>query len=253
MEPAVTSYFDKDIENLELSEFEKNGLQVYRNYTKSLTEQRQKEFVAYINAKPFDPAPLEKMLQKILQEDARFLPVIACAFADDELKDLFAGAIRPGIPGGKTAMLGPYGPLSTFFNRIQLGYAFDLISADILEDLDLLRSARNRIAHEWDIRALCDFCDTKHIQKIIEFDMTPLLSAFGSSVSAKTNPAVALRLRLIWLLSRLVGECRYYFQAKRLGLDPQQLLLKGPSINCQTMSTKLAVDYTIKLASQTES
>ena len=122
MEPAVTSYFDKDIENLELSEFEKNGLQVYRNYTKSLTEQRQKEFVAYINAKPSDPAPLEKMLQKILQEDARFLPVIACAFADDQLKDLFAGAIRPGIPGGKTAMLGPYGPLSTFFNRIQLGY-----------------------------------------------------------------------------------------------------------------------------------
>ena len=244
----MTSYFDKDIENLELSENEKNGLQIYRNHTRHFTEQRQKEFAAYINTKPFDPATLEKMLQKILQEDARFLPVIACAFADDELKDLFAGAIRPGVPGGKSAMLGPYGPLSTFFNRIQLGYAFDLVSADILEDLDLLRNARNRTAHEWDIRALSEFCDTKHIQKIIEFDMTPLLSAFGSSVSARTNPTVALRLRLIWLLSRLVGECRYYFRAKQMGLDPQQLLLKGPSMNCQIMSTKLAVDYTVKLA-----
>jgi hypothetical protein len=250
VEHTVASNFDRDIENLEISEFEKNGLQVYRNHTKSLTEQRQREFVAYINTKQFDPAPLERILQKILQEDARFLPVIACAFADEELKGLFAEAIRPGVPGGKSAMLGPYGPLSTFFNRIQLGYAFDLINADILEDLDLLRNARNRIAHEWDIRALSDFCDTKHIQKIIEFDMTPLLSGFGYSVSAKTNPAVALRLRLIWLLSRLVGECRYYFRAKQLGLDPQHLLLKGPSMNCQVMSTKLAVSYTVKLTEE---
>jgi hypothetical protein len=248
----VTSHFDKDIENLELSEFEKNGLQIYRNYTKSLTEQRQKEFAAYFNTKPFNPAPLERMLQNILKEDARFLPVIACAFADDELKTLFTETIRPGVPDGRSAMLGPYGPLSTFFNRIQLGYAFDLVSADILEDLDLLRNARNRIAHEWDIRALSEFCDTKHIQKIIEFDMTPLLSGFGYSVSARTSPTVALRLRLIWLLSRLVGECRYYFRAKRLGLDPQHLLLEGPSMDCQVMSTKLAVEYTVKLTAELE-
>jgi hypothetical protein len=100
---GMTSYFDSDIDNLELSEVEKHGLQGHRNYTKSLTEQRQKEFVTYINAKLFDPAPLEKLLQKILQEDPRFLPVITCAFADDELKTLFSEAIRPGVPGGKSA------------------------------------------------------------------------------------------------------------------------------------------------------
>jgi hypothetical protein len=36
---AMASCFDADIDNLDLSEFEKNGLQVYRNHTKSLTEQ----------------------------------------------------------------------------------------------------------------------------------------------------------------------------------------------------------------------
>jgi DNA-binding MltR family transcriptional regulator len=39
------------------------------------------------------------------------------------------------------------GPLHTFAGKIQMGYALDIIDADIQHDLDLLRNLRNGVAH----------------------------------------------------------------------------------------------------------
>jgi len=61
----------------------------------------------------------------IQKEDVKFVPVIACAFADEELAEMFKAFLPDGIPGGKKGLLGSFGPLSNLFNRIQFAYAFD--------------------------------------------------------------------------------------------------------------------------------
>jgi hypothetical protein len=42
-------------------------------------------------------------------------------------------------------MFGGYGALSDLAKRIQLAYALDILSPDLMEELDRLRSARNAI------------------------------------------------------------------------------------------------------------
>jgi hypothetical protein len=137
--------WDADIAATDLSDVEKNGLQVYRNYNKSFTDAREKQFAQGVDYAPPDTSELENVLSLIVTEDIRFVPVIACAFADDDLAEMFKRFIPDGIPGGKKAMLGRFGPVSTLFNRIQFAFAFDMASSDILTALDTLRSHRNKI------------------------------------------------------------------------------------------------------------
>ncbi len=87
----------------------------------------------------------------------RFLPVIVCAFANDVLKATFKEVLPDRIPGGKGSMLGAYGALSDLAKRIQLAYAFDIFSPDLMEELDRLRYARNAISHSWNIESLKGF------------------------------------------------------------------------------------------------
>jgi hypothetical protein len=87
----------------------------------------------------------------------RFLPVIACAFADDVLKATFKEVLPDRIPGRKASMFSGYGALSDLAKRIQLAHAFDVLSPDLMEELDRLRSARNAISHSWNIDSLKDF------------------------------------------------------------------------------------------------
>lgn len=45
--------------------------------------------------------------------------MIACAFADDELKQMFNTFLRDGIPGGKKALVGRFGP----YRRCSLAFS----------------------------------------------------------------------------------------------------------------------------------
>ncbi len=89
----------------------------------------------------------------------RFVPVIACAFADEELKAMFTKFFPNDIPGGKKSMLGRFGSISSLFARIQFALAFDMTHSDVLLALDKLRGHRNDIAHTWDQDKLADFME----------------------------------------------------------------------------------------------
>jgi hypothetical protein len=58
----VKPSWDSDIAALELSDLEKNGLQIYRNYSSAFSEHEIGLFVAEIDAKEFDLADLGKGL-----------------------------------------------------------------------------------------------------------------------------------------------------------------------------------------------
>ena len=86
MSNNADGYWDDDIAALDMSDVEKNGLQVYRNYTKKFAEEREQKFAAKIDENPPDISELSEVISLMLHEDIRFIPVIACAFADEELK-----------------------------------------------------------------------------------------------------------------------------------------------------------------------
>jgi hypothetical protein len=124
-------WFDPDIAAMELGYDEKAGLQIYRNYTRSFEKHAIKRFIETIDREELDLKDLNQLINLIAKEDARFLPVIVCAFADNLLTDVFKSVLPDDIPGGISGMFGGYGPLSSFAKKIQMAYAFDVLSSDL--------------------------------------------------------------------------------------------------------------------------
>jgi hypothetical protein len=100
---------------------------------------------------------LRNALFLLVSEDIRLVPVIAYAFADEDLAEMFKRFLPHGILDGKKAMPGRFGPVSTLFNRIQFSFPLDMASSDILTALDTLRSHRNKISHAWNSALRADF------------------------------------------------------------------------------------------------
>jgi hypothetical protein len=118
-------------------------------------------------------------------------------------------------------MFGGYGVLSDLAKRIQLAYAFDILSPDLMEELDRLRSARNAISHSWNVDSLKDFftkgplADMHRMEEVLaeRKDLT-------EELSRGFEPLAAFRLRLIWIVGRLVYEAAAYNRAKKARLHP---------------------------------
>jgi hypothetical protein len=124
------TWLDPDIDAMELGEHEKAGLQVYRNYTASFERHAIKRFVETIDREPFETDDLARLLNAVANDEARLLPVIVCAYADEILKDVFKRLIPENTPGGKSELLGGYGPLADLSKRVKLAFVFDILSPD---------------------------------------------------------------------------------------------------------------------------
>ena len=225
----MSEFWDEDISVLNLSDAEKNGLQVYRNYKRAFDVHAEKVFAEEIDAEPFDTESLERVLALITKEDVRFLPVVACAYCDDLLKAMFKAELPEDVPGGASALFGPYGPLSTLFNRLQLAAVFNMLSPDLINDLDRIRKARNDISHSWDISAFQEFFTKGVVSNLYPVDSllakeTEKLPLFSTEI----DPLKAFRVRLIWLTARFTYEVTYYPRAKRCRLLPVSALF-GPN------------------------
>ena len=146
--------FDPDIAAMNLSDTERNGMQVYRNYSKAFEEDRAKRFAESAPTQPDAIRTLTEILQLIVREEPRTLPVIACAYADEQLKEMFKREIPADVPGGRNALLSGFGPLSRLSQRVQMAHAFGWMSKDILIELDHIRKIRNDISHKWDMNLL---------------------------------------------------------------------------------------------------
>ena len=221
--------WDEDIAALDLSDVEKDGLQVYRNYTLAFEGQAEKVFAKEADAEPFDILALERVLELVAIEDARFLPVIACAYSDDLLTSMFRAELPDSVPSGKSTLFGPHGPLSTLFNRLQLAAAFDMLSPDLISDLDRVRKARNDISHSWDISAFRNFFTEPQSSKLYPVDqvIAENIEELRSSME-DADPQKLFRVRLIWIMALLTYETAYYARAKRHRLSPHKALF-GPN------------------------
>lgn len=225
----MNDFWDDDIAALDLSDIEKNGLQVYRNDTKAFNEHAEKLFAEEVHSEPFDLGRLENLLSQIAVEDVRFLPVIVCAYTDDLLDEMYKSTVPDGVPGGKSAMFSAYGPLSTLFNRIQMAFVFDMLSHDLLNDLNRIRKIRNDMSHSWDINKFKDYFTDEGISKIFPTDMLLTNGLYArEDFPDHIEPLPAFRIKLAWLMARLTYEAPLYARAKLKRLDPNSAIY-GPN------------------------
>ncbi|WP_155982298.1 hypothetical protein [Xanthobacter sp. 126] len=217
--------FDPDIDAMDLDVFEKHGLQLYRNYTRAFESHAEKRFAEQIDSGSANLSELERIAHLIVQEDPRFLPMIVCAYADDELRNMFKISVPEGVPGGKSDILGRMGPFSDLAKRIQLSYIFSMISHDLCIEFDKLRLARNKLAHSWDITSLRGFFEEPRIATINgptealhegrDWFPDPLLELSGLQ---------RFRINLLWLVARMAYEARFWAKARKHRLQPHQAL-----------------------------
>ena len=246
--------WDSDIAALSLTDIEKNGLQVFRNYTRAFEMRAAERFVSESNSAEYDTSKLNGILNLILAEDVRFLPVIACSFSDEQLEEMFKREIPSGVPGGRSSMLSGYGSLSQFSQRIQVAYAFNWMSYDILEELDRLRKIRNDTSHSWDINSVRSKLDT-----LIDCRMIKIEEQLGDGIRLperfwETLPKEALfRVRLIWLLGRCFYESHLFAAAIKRRLNPQLALYGEAKTNLLVCVSAKCVTTTKEIISAAQS
>jgi len=152
----------------------------------------------------------------------RFVPVIACAFADEELKAMFTKFLPNDIREARRACSGGFGPISSLFARIQFAFAFDMTHSDVLLALDKLRGhgmtlpipgTRTAWPTSWN--------PLPHMDELESAFASPRHPLGGEG---DLSADASLRLRTVWLLSRLFYETRFYTLAKMAQLRPFKAL-----------------------------
>jgi hypothetical protein len=225
----MNNTLDSDIAAMKLSDGEKWGLQVYRNYSRAFGEHRVKVFAE--RAAPFEAEVklFEQVAALVVSEEARVVPVIAAAYADDRLEEMFKREISEGVPGGRSALMSGFGPLARFSQRIQMAFAFGWLSKDLLIEFDHIRKIRNDLSHKWDIELL-----ERRMKELIEEKQTPFEEQLGDGVRLPENfhesmqPLDRFRVRAIWMLGRLTYETRLWVPALKAGIAPEEALY-GPN------------------------
>lgn len=118
-------------------------------------------------------------------------------------------------------MLGGYGPLSDLSKRLRMVFAFDVVSKDLVLDIDRIREVRNRVSHDWDLKSADALLGHPKLGALypIEHD----LAEFEAFV-AQLNAEQIFRVRLIWLVGRLTYEAAAYHRAKAARLSTYRAL-----------------------------
>lgn len=220
---------DPDIAAMKLSDGEKWGLQVYRNYSRAFGEHRVKNFVE--QASPFEAEVtlFKQVVALVAAEEPRVVPVIAAAYADERLEEMFKREIPDGVPGGRSALMSGFGPLARLSQRIQMAFAFGWLSKDLLIEFDHIRRIRNDLSHKWNIELL-----ERKLSAFIEEKQTPFEGKLGDGVRLPENfhgsmqPIDRFRVRVVWMLGRLTYETRLWVPALKAGIAPDEVLY-GPN------------------------
>jgi hypothetical protein len=241
----MTDFWDSDIATMKLSDGEKDGLQVFRNYSTAFEAHQARELVRKMNASNSPIEELKKLLSLLVSESPLSLAVIACAYADDQLKEMFKREMPEGIPGGRNELLNGFGPLSRLSQRIQVAYAFSWLSPDLLTELDRLRRVRNDVSHKWDILQL-----QSRLAQLIEQGQEPIEQHLGDGVPLPKSffetlePVQKFRVRLIWLIGRIHYECLLFVPVLKHRLVPTKVLYSSEAPELLSRIAGTCVEHT---------
>lgn len=214
--------YDKDIKDLNISDFEKNGLQVYRNYQNAFIENQIKLFVEDCDNKQYlNLEKLQRVLYLISNEESKYLPIVICSYADECFESMLKRIVPKETPGGAKSLLDGFGSLSSFSNRIQIAYVFDLISKDILIELNALRKVRNDFAHRWDIEENSDKLVNSINSRSVKIED---LLIKGNRIKENLSVEDKWKCHLIVFVGRIHYETELYYSCVKKGLNPTEVL-----------------------------
>lgn len=242
------TWLDVDIRDMKLSYVEKSGLQIYRNYTRSFEEHNIKLFRDALDSEKHDFSQLTHLTHLLVHEDIRFTPIIFCGYADDTLKTVFMDVLPEDVPGGRSSMLSGYGPISTLSGRIRLAHAFNVMSPDLMTQLDAVRKVRNRVSHDWNLKSAAELLDSASLDNLFPIEQLiaeqrPDIHGTGEALDRSSS----LRTRLIWLAGRLTYESAAFNRAKRARLSPAKALYGKDPTKWLTEVARICEDATRSL------
>lgn len=224
----MTDTLDPDIARMTLSEGEKWGMQVYRNYSREFGNYRVKTFVEQAPSFEADVNLFEQISSLVVSEELRAIPVFTSSYVDDRLFEMFKREIPDGVPGGRSALMSGFGPLARLSQRLQMAFAFSWLSKDLIVELDHIRKIRNDLSHNWDIALL-----ERRLNEFIEKKLRPIEESLGDGVRLpkdfykSMSHSDRFRVRIIWMLGRLTYEARLWVPALKAGIGPTEALY-GP-------------------------
>lgn len=240
--------FDKDIADLNLSEVEKNGLHVFRNYKRAFERHAEQQYAKSIDEIPRDFDALRSVLSIIENDDLRYSFVIFSSYADNLLGCMFSSQLRSSGAGEAKDLLTGFGPLSSFSNKIKIASAFDAISEDICVSLHKIRNIRNKIAHSWDAKKIHG--TLKGFPKEKLFDVENYLfeiEGMDHEILASLSADSKTRIRLVWVAARLEYETHHYLAAKKQRLDPISALYGKNKPNLLGTISIIARDVSMRI------
>jgi hypothetical protein len=242
----VKPSWDPDIASLELSDLEKNGLQMYRNYSRAFSNQQISLFVAEVDARHFDLADLGKVLALIAADEIRLVPVIAAAFLDSALCAMYRREIPENIPGGRQSLFGGYGPLSSLSSRLQIAYCFGWMTPDVVQDIESIRKIRNRLSHAWDHDVLANYFEKPPISTMsaVESVLGERRDELAFDGLDSVDALGRFRIRLLWVTGRAYYETLLYPWAIKKRIDPQAALYSEKHPNLLARVSSLCVEQT---------
>lgn len=241
----MVPFLDPDIESLDLSGGEKDGLQVFRNYQRAFDAERRKRFCETVSWAPSSIEALREVTRLIVGEEQRSLPVIACAYADEALSEMFSRELPENLPGGRAGLLSGFGPLANFSSRVKLAFAFGWGSQDILLELDTLRKVRNKISHQWNISTF-----DARFAELVTAKQSPIEALltddhhFSQGWDSQLSQEQRLRIRLVWILGRITYESQVWVPAVKAGLPPHVTLYSAAPPGLLKAMASLCIEAT---------
>jgi hypothetical protein len=94
-----------------------------------------------------DATDVGNYYQGLLRESDRAAGILAFAFIESQITEIFSQHIDPNISGGIATILGQSGILNTVSARFKMLRALYWLRQETYDDLRLLASIRNRFAH----------------------------------------------------------------------------------------------------------
>lgn len=162
----------------------------------------------------------------LLLESERSMGILAFAFIESQIDDLFRQNLNPNVQGGIESILGPNGILDTIGSRITMLHALSWIADQTQHNLKLLARIRNRFAHS---------------HKVLTFD-DKIIDGLLSSISkhdeglAQHYPdeySVPLLKKHVFLVRSLMTLFSFYVEATlmpaalRSGMGPFEAIRAG--------------------------
>lgn len=189
---------------------------------------------------------MKDVAKHIVLEDAQFLPILACSYADDVLCDMYLRIIPSHIDNGRKSLVSQFGPLSTLYLKTQMAHSFSCISEDLVFELHKIRKARNKISHSCNLQDLKEFYSDKPVCDIAPVEAT--LQEHDAAIHGDLNDEQAFRIRLVWVMSRLLYECALYTRAKERGISPHEALYGETHPKLLGKVSKIALDASRRIA-----